>query len=228
MPPRTAEERATHARRAAALYQAAAPQASPQRPSPKFGGGGKESGGELDALYARAMALSKEKEQQFRASVGRSSRALVGDGGATEQRMPPATALPPPTPPSRGGAHAASHHAATSPRRSAAASAAAPSSAAATATARPSSDESSAVELVNTILFAALPMVQVGQRAAHSRLIAKPNEVVGSTCAGYLYLLGGQRAAHRQAERARRPANGGASRKLHAARTGQLRPRRRR
>ena len=179
MPPRTAEERVTHARRAAALYQAATPQASPQRSSPRSqvgGGGGKESGGELDALYARAMALSKEKEQQFRASVGRSSRALVGDGGATEGRMPPATALPPPTlpghrgtPPSREGrgAHAASYHAAASPRRPAAASAAAgaasaatSSSAAATATvhargaaaaAGPSSDESSAVELVNTM-----------------------------------------------------------------------------
>ena len=175
MPPRTAEERATHARKAAALYQTAAPQASPQRPSPKVGGGGKESGGELDALYARAMALSKEKEQLFRASVGRNSRALVGDGGdggATDQRMPPATALPRPTPPSRGGAppsrgaaHAACHHTAASPRCSAAASAATPSSATATATATatapPASDESSAVELVNTILLAALPMVQV-------------------------------------------------------------------
>ena len=38
-------------------------QPSPQRPSPRVGGGGKPPGGELDALYARAMALSKEKEQ---------------------------------------------------------------------------------------------------------------------------------------------------------------------
>ena len=81
MAPRTAQERAAHARRAAALYQAAAPQPSPQRPSPRVGGGGKPPGGELDALYARAMALSKEKEQQLRASVGRGSRALIGDGG---------------------------------------------------------------------------------------------------------------------------------------------------
>ena len=193
MAPRTAQERAAHARRAAALYQAAAPQPSPQRPSPRVGGGGKPPGGELDALYARAMALSKEKEQQLRASVGRGSRALIGDGGdgaatpdsprpprTAPPRLPRASALPPPNGPNAPAA--ACRHAARPQSGSATRSAATPSAAAAAAAAAPSSEDSSAVELVNSVLLAALPMVQVGS----GRLISKLNELGGLPMAGPL------------------------------------------
>ena len=126
-------------------------------------------------MYARAMTLSKEKEQQFRASVGRGTRAVVGDAPAPEERMPPVTALPPLTLPR---AQAASCH--TPQRPAAAAAAAAANTPDAATTVAPPSDETSAVDLVNTVLLAALPMVKVGS----GRLIAKLNELGGLPMAG--------------------------------------------
>ena len=196
LPPRTPEERAAHARKAAALYQARdSPRRDSPRPAPgsdrrrtpdRRNGGG---GGELDGLYARAMEIAREKEQQLRSAAGEAANAAAGavagatgrmKVGATPELLPAAAALPPPTP--EAAAAAATPASASRSRAASAAAPAAVATAAAAAASSGEAGEASARTLINTVLLAALPMVRVGC----GRLIAKLNDFGGLPMAGPL------------------------------------------